>query len=153
MRIVVRGRLPKAFAIPRKAVAEAARMFAEASARRVGAFWHEVTVHLVDDCESAAVHMQAMGIAGATDAITLAYDAFPPVSPGLFGELFINTEQAMREAQRINRRNWTPANELLLYIAHGMDHLSGADDAGEKDYRAMRRRELAWLRSVKYLMA
>ena len=37
---------------------------------------------------------------------------------------------------------------LLLYIAHGMDHLSGADDHSERGYLAMRRRELSWLRSL-----
>jgi hypothetical protein len=29
-----------------------------------------------------------------------------------------------------------------------MDHLSGADDHSEKNYRIMRRRELGWLRSL-----
>ena len=92
------------------------------------------------------MHRAIMGIAGATDVITQAYDAIPPEEPGLFGELFVNTDQALRAAPR--RRGWSPAKELLLYVAHGMDHLSGADDHAPADYARMRRRELSWLRAL-----
>jgi rRNA maturation RNase YbeY len=134
----------------------AARFFAEQSrsrkANREGRsvprpdVWHEVVVHLVRDAESDAMHHAIMGIAGATDVITQAYDAIPPEEPGLFGELFVNTDQALRAAPK--RRGWSPAKELLLYIAHGMDHLSGADDHAPDDYARMRRRELSWLRKL-----
>jgi len=33
-------------------------------------------------------------------------------------------------------------------VAHGMDHLSGADDLTPADYDRMRRRELAWLSAL-----
>ena len=108
--------------------------------------WHEVVVHLVRDAESDAMHRAIMGIAGATDVITQAYDVIPPEEPGLFGELFVNIDQAQRAAPK--RRGWSPAKELLLYIAHGMDHLSGADDHSPADYARMRRRELSWLRKL-----
>ena len=144
IRLELAGALPKCFGIGRARVAGAARLFAERSRRRVGGVWHEVTVHLVRDEESDAMHRAIMGIAGATDVITQAYDAIPPEEPGLLGELFVNTDQALRAAPR--RRGWTPAKELLLYIAHGMDHLSGADDRSPADYARMRRRELAWMR-------
>lgn len=84
-----------------------------------------------------------MNIAGATDVVTQAYDSIPPEEPGLYGELFVNVDQAMRAAPK--RKGWSAAKELLLYVAHGMDHLSGADDHGESAYRAMRRRELRWI--------
>jgi rRNA maturation RNase YbeY len=87
-----------------------------------------------------------MGIEGATDVVTQAYDSIPPEEPGLYGELFVNVDQALRAAPK--RNGWSAAKELLLYVAHGMDHLSGADDHSEKDYRAMRRRELGWLRAL-----
>ena len=144
MQVNVIGCLPKRFGLSRAEVKAAARFFAECSRRRVGATWHEVTVHLVRDAESDAMHRAIMGITGATDAITQAYDAIPPEAPGLFGELFVNTDQALRAAPK--RRGWSPAKELLLYIAHGMDHLSGADDHSSADYARMRRRELAWIR-------
>ena len=88
-----------------------------------------------------------MGVEGATDVVTQAYDAIPPESPGLFGELFVNVDQALRAAPK--RKGWSAAKELLLYVAHGMDHLSGADDMDDAGYRAMRRRELGWLRELK----
>jgi len=144
--IVVEGRLPRDFAISRIALKAAAREFAAKSASRVGAVWREVVVHLVGDAQSAAAHVAIMGIDGPTDAITQAYDAIPPEPPGLYGEIFVNFDQARRAAPR--RSTWSREKELLLYIAHGMDHLSGADDHSPPDYARMRRRELSWIRSV-----
>ena len=146
VRVVLAGILPKAFGLARSCVLEAARFFAERSRQRVGGKWHEVTVHLVRDAESDAMHRAIMGVAGVTDVITQAYDAIPPEEPGLLGELFVNTDQALRAAPR--RHGWSPAKEFLLYVAHGMDHLSGADDHQPADYARMRRRELSWIREV-----
>jgi len=144
IRVIVDGNVPRAFGLARADVRAAAESFAERSRARVGGVWHEVVVHLVRDAKSDELHRAIMGIAGITDVITQAYDAIPPEQPGLFGELFVNVDQALRAAPA--RKGWTPARELLLYVAHGMDHLSGADDHDEAGYRAMRRRELDWLR-------
>lgn len=145
MKIIVDGRLPPAIGLKRAAVASAASYFAGRSRRRIGnPVWHEVAVHLIDDATSDEVHRAIMGMVGATDVVTQAYDSIPPEKPGLYGELFVNTDQAFRAAPK--RSGWSVAKELLLYIAHGMDHLSGADDHEERDYRAMRRRELGWIR-------
>ena len=146
-RIVIEGRLPSAFGLTRAGLKAAAAFFAARSRERIGApVWHEVVVHLLDDAASDATHRAIMGIAGVTDVVTQAYDAIPPERPGLYGELFVNTDQACRAAPQ--RKGWSAAKELLLYVAHGMDHLSGADDHAERDYRAMRRRELNWLRRL-----
>ena len=146
MNLTLVGRLPPDLGLARNEVKAAAERFAMRSCRRVGGVWHEVVVHLVDDAESDAMHRAIMGIPGATDVITQAYDAIPPESPGLFGELFVNVDQAMRAAPR--RKGWSVAKELLLYVAHGIDHLSGADDLDDAGYRAMRRRELNWIREM-----
>ncbi len=148
MRIEVSGAVPKAFGLVKSQVVAAARFFAARSRARVDGTWHEVVVHLVRDAESDALHRTIMGVAGATDVITQAYDAVPPEVPGLYGELFVNIDQALRAAPR--RKGWSPAKELLLYIAHGIDHLSGADDCAEADYNRMRRRELKWLNSLTF---
>ena len=146
-RVVVEGRIPKRFGIARAELKSAAERFAERSRARVGnPAWHEVVVHLVDDAGSDAVHRAIMGLEGATDVVTQAYDAIPPERPGLFGELFVNVDQAMRAAPK--RKGWSVAKELLLYVAHGIDHLSGADDLDDAGYRAMRRRELNWIREM-----
>jgi len=142
IRIEVHGTTPKALGIAKGEVCAAAEFFAGLSSSRVGGTWHEVVVHLVHDAESEMLHREVMGLEGTTDVITQAYDAIPPEPPGLLGEVFVNVDQALRAAPR--RRGWSPARELLLYVAHGMDHLSGADDHDEAGYLAMRRRELRW---------
>ena len=148
MRVAIVGSIPRDFGLPRDVLKKAAAFFAERSRSRVGGVWHEVAVHLVRDAASDELHQAIMGVAGATDVITQAYDAVPPEEPGLYGELFVNTDQALRAAPR--RKGWSPAKELLLYVAHGMDHLSGADDCAEADYNRMRRRELKWLNSLTF---
>ena len=148
MRIEVTGTVPRAFGLVKAQVTAAARFFATRSRARAGGTWHEVVVHLVRDADSDALHRAILGVEGATDVITQAYDAVPPEAPGLYGELFVNTDQALRAAPR--RKGWSPEKELLLYVAHGMDHLSGADDCAEADYNRMRRRELKWLNSLTF---
>ena len=146
MNIVILGSIPKDFGLTKAEVKSAAAFFAARSSARVGLTFHEVTVHLVRDAVSDEMHRAIMGVEGATDVITQAYDAIPPEEPGIFGELIVNTDQARRAAPK--RRGWNIARELLLYVAHGMDHLSGADDQSERDYQTMRRRELSWLRDL-----
>ena len=146
MKIAVEGRLPKGFGLTKAELKRAASCFAAASARRVGATFREVTIVLQDDAESAAAHLAIMNVAGATDVITQGYTAIPPEPEGVYGELYVNCDQALRAAPL--RRGWSPRQELLLYVAHGMDHLSGADDHRPQDYARMRRRELRWLKDV-----
>ena len=145
MRIEVTGGVPKDFGLAKADLKAAAAYFASRSRARVGGTWHEVAVHLVHDAASDARPRAIMGFEGATDVITQAYDAIPPEEPGLYGELFVNVDQARRAAPR--RKGWSVARELLLYVAHGMDHLSGADDHEPADYARMRRRELGWIRA------
>ena len=146
MRIEITGSVPRAMGMTIPEVGTAARFLAARACARGGGGWQGVAVHLIRDAESDEMHRAIMGIEGATDVITQAYDAIPPEEPGLFGELFVNVDQARRAAP--NRRGWSVAKELLLYIAHGMDHLSGADDHSPRDYGTMRRRELGWLRRL-----
>ncbi len=146
--ISVDGALPRAAGTSRAELRRAAAFFAARSERRVRARgpWRAVAVHLVDDRESARLNMAIMGHEGPTDVITQRYDPIPGEPAGLTGELFVNADCAVREGAR--RAGWTPARELLLYTAHGMDHLSGACDTDEAGYRAMRRRELSWLAAL-----
>ena len=146
-RIGVVGTIPKSFGLSSAELRRAAAHFAMRSRARIGnPRWNEVTVLLVRDAESDEAHRAIMGVEGATDVITQAYDSIPPEPEGLCGELIVNTDQALRAAPK--RKGWSAAKELLLYVAHGMDHLSGADDHSERDYLAMRRRELAWMRDM-----
>lgn len=143
--VTVEGPLPKAIGLRRAELKAAAAAFAAKSAARVRVPFRRVAVILQDDAFSAEVHLAINGAAGATDVVTQRYDAMPGELPGVYGELYVNCDQALRAAPR--RRGWSAAKELLLYVAHGMDHLSGADDLEPRDYARMRRRELAWLAS------
>lgn len=143
-RIEIAGALPRVLALPRVRLRQAAAFFATRSAARLGEPFRAVTVVLQDDAFSAEVHLAINGADGATDVVTQRYDSLPGEASGVYGELYVNCDQAVRVAPR--RRGWSAAKELLLYVAHGMDHLSGADDLEPSDYRRMRRRELAWLK-------
>ena len=145
-RIAIDGTLPRALGLGKFELKRAAALFAEKSAARIGVPFRAVTVVLQDDAFSAEVHEAINGAKGPTDVITQRYDAMPGEAEGVYGELYVNTDQALRVAPR--RRGWSPAKELLLYVAHGMDHLSGADDLKPRDYDRMRRRELGWLSSL-----
>jgi len=145
--ITIDGTPPKAIGLTKAALKSAAELFAAKSSDRSGLPFREVTVVLQDDAQSDEVHRGIMGVEGATDVITQAYEAIPPEPEGVYGELYVNVDQAVRAAPR--RRGWSAAKELLLYVAHGMDHLSGADDHSPEDYARMRRRELGWLRAIK----
>ena len=143
VKIEISGRLPRGMGLRALELRDAAAFFAERSAARVGVPFREVAVVLQDDAGSAEVHKAINGAEGATDVVTQRYDAIPGEEPGVYGELYVNCERAIAAAPR--RRGWSAAKELLLYVAHGMDHLSGADDLDERGYRAMRRRELRWV--------
>ena len=145
-RIAIDGALPREVGLARAELRAAAGHFAERSASRAGVPFREVAVVLQGDARSAEAHAAINGAEGPTDVITQRYDAMPGEEPGVYGELYVNVDQAVRAAPR--RRGWSPARELLLYVAHGMDHLSGADDADDAGYRRMRRRELGWLRET-----
>ena len=142
--VTVDGVLPRSAGLTKGRLKAAAAAFAAKSSARIAVPFRAVTVVLQDDAFSAEVHLAVNGVEGATDVITQRYDAMPGEPDGVYGELYVNVDQAVRVAPK--RRGWSVAKELLLYVAHGMDHLSGADDLNPKDYDRMRRRELRWVR-------
>ena len=144
--MTVDGTLPRKLGLTKSGLKRAAAFFAAKSSARIGVPFRAVTVVLQDDDFSAEVHLAINGAEGPTDVITQRYDAMPGEAEGVYGELYVNVDQALRVAPK--RRGWSPAQELLLYVAHGMDHLSGADDLKPRDYDRMRRRELNWLSSL-----
>lgn len=153
MKVRVQGSLPRELNLTKSQVKSAAEFFAARSASRIHAVFQEIIVVVQDDAASDEAHRAIMGVAGATDVITQRYDAMPPEPDGVYGELYVNADHAMRYVAQMKRprRGWSAASEFLLYVAHGMDHLSGADDRDPADYLRMRRRELAWLRQFAQL--
>ena len=143
-RIQIDGKLLRSLGLAKADLKAAAAFFATKSCARIGVPFRAVTIILQDDAFSAEGHEAINGAKGPTDVITQRYDAMPGEREGVYGELYVNVDQALRVAPK--RRGWSPAKELLLYVAHGMDHLSGADDLKPRDYDRMRRRELEWIR-------
>ena len=83
----------------------------------------EIDVLLISDRRMGELHRKFMGMSGPTDVITFQH-----------GEIFISTETARRQA-RIHRA--TLANELRLYLVHGLLHLHGFDDQSPDGKRLM----------------
>lgn len=106
--------------------------------------WAEVSLVIADDAGIAQINERFLNHAGPTDVITFALPPIPGV-PGRHGEIYVNAEQAVREAKR---RRVEPSHELAFYIAHGFDHLAGFDDRTPAMRARMHRRERAWLRAA-----
>ena len=54
------------------------------------------------------------------------------------GEVIVSTETALHES---NNYNWSPEEETVLYVIHGLLHLAGYDDLSDTERTLMRRRE------------
>lgn len=78
-----------------------------------------------------------------TDVISFCYPPIPGVA-GHTGELFINLDQAWNEG----RLRAGPDDELARYIAHGLHHLTGAEDDTPVRKRRMLAMEAAWVRAA-----
>ncbi|MFO7937420.1 MAG: rRNA maturation RNase YbeY [Kiritimatiellia bacterium] len=104
--------------------------------------WNEISVYLMNDETIEPVHRAVQGLEGSTDVITQRYEPVPGEPEGLTGEIFVNLQCAVHEGER---QGWGSDKELALYIAHGCDHLTDAEDLSEEGFRTMRSRELAWL--------
>lgn len=75
-----------------------------------------------------------------TDVITFPYSHKP-----LHGDLAISTDTAIAAA---TERGHAPADELLLYVIHGILHLCGFDDLSEKKRAVMKQREKHYLQAL-----
>ena len=142
--VLIEGDVPARLNPGKRRLKAAAEYFAARSATRCGTVFRQVAVVLQDDEASDEAHRAIMDVAGATDVITQRYDPMPGEPPGIYGELYVNVERSVAAAS--SRGGWNAEKELLLYVAHGMDHLSGEDDLDEAARMRMRRRELGWLK-------
>ena len=106
--------------------------------------WGDITIVLTDDPGITQPNREFFGKDRATDVISFRYDPIPGEEPAATGDLIVNVDCALREGAA---RDGIDA-ELALYIAHGFNHLSGADDNTPKKRAAMRRTEKLWLNSI-----
>jgi probable rRNA maturation factor len=111
-----------------------ARLARLAAKRRGGPV--DVSVALLSDADIATLHLRYLGRRGPTDVISFPLSA--PFERRLVGALALGAETARREAAS---RGHAPYHELMLYVAHGLLHLLGHDDAKPADRERMRRAE------------
>jgi probable rRNA maturation factor len=109
-----------------------------------GTDWGEISVVLTDDEGITGPNREFFGKNRPTDVISFRYDQVPGEAAGATGDLIVNVECALREGPSHDG----PGAELALYIAHGFDHLSGADDDTPQKRAAMRRTETRWLAAL-----
>lgn len=98
---------------------------------------------LTDDNGITPPNLEFFGKNRPTDVISFRCDPIPG-EEGATGDLIVNAECALREGPTHDG----PAAELALYIAHGFNHLSGADDNTPQKRAAMRRTEKRWLAAL-----
>lgn len=123
-------------------LAALARFFMDqAGCRKTRCLWAEISVVLTDDAGIATVNRTFLDHARSTDVITFTLAPMPGDGAGTCGEIYINVQRAMEEGAR----RGSAADELALYLAHGCDHLTGANDRTVIERRRMRRRELLWI--------
>ena len=101
-----------------------------------------LSVALVDDRAIRRLHRDHLAIDSATDVLAFPLAGAPG---GALGEVVASAETARREAAA---RGHPAADELLLYVVHGLLHLLGFDDHTEGDRRRMRAAERRALRAA-----
>jgi probable rRNA maturation factor len=99
--------------------------------------WQEVTLMLTDDSGITHYNREFFGKDRATDVISFRSEPIPG-EEGASGDLIVNVERAVQEGPQHGGID----AELALYIAHGFNHLSGADDNTPAKRAAMRRTEM-----------
>jgi len=106
--------------------------------------WQEVTLLLTDDAGITQYNREFFGKDRPTDVISFRCEPVPG-EQGATGDLIVNVQRAVQEGPEHGGAD----AELALYIAHGFNHLSGADDNTPRKRAAMRRTELRRLAGLK----
>jgi probable rRNA maturation factor len=115
--------------------------------RRFGVAQARVGVSIVDDAEISVLNRRFLDHEGTTDCLSFDLsDDMEPGAPRVF-DLIVNGELAAREAVR---RGHEARAELALYIAHGLLHQLGFDDATAGQARRMHRMEDEILQHLGY---
>jgi probable rRNA maturation factor len=107
----------------------------------------EISVALVDNRTIRPLNRQYLGHDYDTDVLSFLLDAYPEELPSagprgagreIEGEVIVSVEMASSTALDYH---WSPHDEVLLYLVHGLLHLCGYDDLSEGEQRVMRARE------------
>ncbi len=107
----------------------------------------ELSLHLADDAEIAALNARYRGVARPTDVLSFSLlEGESSAHRGaLLGDVVIGVETAARQARRARR---SLDAELLRLLIHGVLHLLGHDHLRAPEARAMRALERRLRREV-----
>ncbi|MFK7737341.1 MAG: rRNA maturation RNase YbeY [Pirellulaceae bacterium] len=91
-----------------------------------------VSVAIVSDSEIHRLNREHLQHDWPTDVISF---VFEHSESHVEGEVIASYDTAQRLAKKAN---WSPEDELLLYVLHGLLHVAGLDDVEESDRKQMR---------------
>lgn len=118
--------------VPRKRLTELIGFVAD----REGADVAEVDVAVVDRAEMAGLNRRYLGRGGETDV--LSFDLSDDARIGLVGQIVVCGDVAVEQA---DLHGAGAQRELMLYVVHGLLHLTGHDDATARGAARMHARE------------
>lgn len=101
-----------------------------------------VSVSIVDDQAIQELNAEQLGHDWATDVISFVIQR---VGDAVDGEVVASWDTAARLAPQAG---WDAADELLLYVVHGMLHVAGLDDIEAEDRTQMRQAEQSCLLAI-----
>jgi|GEM_PF-510233 len=115
----------------------------------------DISVAIVDDAAIQELNRRFLDHDEPTDVLSFSLDGDEPVASSqgfdkslgtsqkrIDGEIVLSAETARRRAGDFG---WSPRDEIVLYLVHGLLHLAGHDDQTPEDRIAMRTRERAVL--------
>lgn len=103
--------------------------------------WGELSVVVTDDAGISVMNAEYFQKEEPTDVICFTYAPLPGENQQATGEIIVNVERAM-DVGSVYRG---PSHEFAMYIAHGCDHLAGANDDTPARRARMIEREEGWL--------
>jgi len=113
-------------------LAELIRFVARKEKYRLG----RIDLAIVPRREIASLNRRYLSHSGPTDV--LSFDLSDAATPGLSGQLVVCAEVAKEQARFHGLK---PAEELLIYVIHGMLHLMGYDDQAIRPAAVMHARQ------------
>lgn len=102
----------------------------------------EITVRIVDACESQQLNLNYRGKDKATNVLSFPFESPPEVTLDLLGDLLICAEVVEQEAQQQNKQL---LHHWAHMIVHGTLHLLGYDHIEDDDAQQMEALEISIL--------
>jgi rRNA maturation RNase YbeY len=107
--------------------------------------YHNVNILLVNDEKIKSYKLAFFDKNETTDVIAIPHSS-TPASTLLSADIIISIETTLREAKK---RNIAFEEEFALYLAHAIDHLTGATDSTTKKRNVMLKREKSWVAAAR----